>query len=101
MLKNSLNKGRNMELILTEAEKKANTWLELDDDSVGKLVKATALNMKSVDTEWKRVGYWSAALMLCSLAAEANADTFSQELDNLTIKDKSFGKWKVTIQRVK
>lgn len=29
-----------MELILTDAEKKSATWLELDNESIGKLVKA-------------------------------------------------------------
>lgn len=31
-----------MELILTEAEREANTWLELDNETVGKVIKALA-----------------------------------------------------------
>jgi hypothetical protein len=88
-----------MELILTEAEKKAATWLELDDESVGKLVKASALKIIDNDNEQGRVAFWSAAIILCSMAAEANAETFKQTLDNLTIKGKSFGKWELTIKK--
>lgn len=44
------------ELILTEEEQSANTWLELTDETLGKLVKATALTLKAHDQEQKRCG---------------------------------------------
>jgi hypothetical protein len=89
-----------MKVILTEKEKEAATWFELDDETVGKLVKSTALHIKGLDDEQGKVGFWSAALILCSAAAEANADTFKQTMDGLTIKGKDFGTWEITIKRI-
>lgn len=88
-----------MKVILTEAEKKAATWLELDDESVGKLVKATAFKLAERD-EKIQILTWSAALVLCSAAAKVNAETFKQTVEGLTIEGKNFGTWEITIKKV-
>lgn len=88
-----------MKLILTEAEKKAKIWLELDDESVGKMVKATAFKIKEHDTEDDKIAFWSAALILCGQAAEANADSYTTTMEGLTIHGKSFGTWEITIKK--
>lgn len=90
-----------MELILTEAEKKAATWLELDDESVGKLVKATALKIAEKGGEEGKIWSWSAALILCSMASDSNCDTFTQTIEGLTSKGKSCGDWEIRIRKVK
>lgn len=86
-------------LILTEAEKKAATWEELDDDALGKVVKANMFKLQNWAKEQDRIFFMTAAIILCSMAHEANADTFTQEINNLTSKGKPCGNWKVTIKR--
>lgn len=91
-------------LILTEAEKKAATWAELDDEALGKVVKATMLKIKHIkikhtSEEPKKVVFMAAAIILCSAAAEANADTLKQTIEGLTVKGKPMGNWIVTIRR--
>jgi hypothetical protein len=89
-----------MKLILTEAEKKAAKWADLDNESLGKVVKATMFVLKKASDEQKQLWFISAAIMMCSAAVDANADTYKQTIEGLTIEGKSFGNWKVTIQRV-
>ena len=89
-----------MKVILTEAEKKASTWLELDDESVGKLVKTTALAIVEYADEKHTVFFWAAALALCSAAAKANARTFKQTIEGLTIEGKPFGTRELTIKKL-
>ena len=88
-----------MKLILTEAEKKAATWAELDDDSLGKVVKAMMFKIKTASDEQGKIFLLSAAMMLCSVAAEANAEKLTQTIEGLTVKGQSFGNWKVTIKK--
>ncbi len=90
-----------MELILTEAEKKAATWLELDDESVGKLVKSTQVKLRGYDIEHKRIYFWSAVLMLCCMAAETNADKYTTTMEGVTVKGKDFGTWEICIKKLK
>jgi len=87
-----------MELILTDAEKKAATWTELDDKSLGKVVKAMMFNIKNTCEEQDKLFHLSAAIILCSIAAEANADKMTHTVEGLTIKGQPFGNWKVTIK---
>lgn len=88
-----------MELILTESEKAAATWLELDDESVGKLVKATMFKIKQFSDESEKIYLWSAALMLCSAVAETNAGKYEQTIEGLTVHDKPYGNWKLIITK--
>ncbi len=89
-----------MELILTDKEKQAATWLELDDESVGRLVKVTMLGIVETSNEQGKLYFWAAALMICSAAAQANADTFKQTIDGLTIKGKKFGDWELRVKKI-
>jgi hypothetical protein len=90
-----------MELILTDDEKKANTWLELDDATLGKVTKAVALKLKNYNIKNDPMAFMAAALLLCNLAAEANADDLKQTIEGLTIQGKDFGNWLVTVKRLK
>ncbi len=89
-----------MKLIMTDAEKKAATWAELDDAALGKVVKANMFVLKHVSEEQQKLFFMSAAIILCSSAAEANADRLTQTIKGLTVKGKPFGNWKVVIKRV-
>lgn len=72
------------ELILTEAEKAANTWLELDDATVGKLVKKTALGLKNHSEERGKVWYVSAVMLLLGMVADSNAEEFSTTINGFS-----------------
>jgi len=95
-----------MKLILTEAEKKAATWLELDDESVGKLVKASQVQIvehgknKVADKEQDVIAFWAAGLILCSTASESNAETFKTTIEGVTSHGKSIGDWEIIIKRI-
>jgi len=88
-----------MKLTLTDAEKKSATWAELDDDALGKVVKAMMFKLKNTSDEQGKLSYLSAALILCSAAVEANADKLTQTIEGLTIKGQSLGNWKVIIKK--
>lgn len=88
------------ELILTDEEQAAATWFELDDATVGKIVKKTALGLLDHSNEQGRVWWFAAALLLCGMADDANADTFSQEVNNFTNGDDDRGNWRVTVERI-
>lgn len=87
-------------LILTEEEKAAATWMELDDATIGKLVKKTALGLMSLKDEQAHVWWWSAAILLCSMASDANADKFEQEILGLTHSGEERGNWRITVERI-
>lgn len=89
------------ELILTNEEKAAATWFELDDATVGKIVKTTALGLLEHTNEQGRVWWFAAALLLCGMTDDANADTFSQEVNNFTHGSDDRGNWRVTVERIK
>ncbi len=87
------------ELILTEDEKAAATWAELDDDALGKVVKAGMFRLKHISDEQKKLFAMYAAMILCSEAAAANADKFTLTVEGLTVKGQPIGTWKVTIKK--
>lgn len=88
------------ELILTETEKKTKSWLDLDDESLGKLVKAMLFKIKDTCEQEKKIFTLSAAIALCVIAHETNADNMKLTIENITSKGKGIGDWKVTIKRI-
>src|SRR5699024_5247050 len=88
------------ELILTEEERAAATWFELDDATIGKIVKKQALAIMNKSEEMQRVTTMSAAMLLCGFAAEANAAEMTQEIRGFTQGGQEFGDWKVTVKRL-
>lgn len=89
-----------MELILTDEEKAAATWTELDDESVGKVAKSLMFKIKEYGDENKRLFTMSAAIALCSLVAETNADKSTITVEGLTKQGRHLGNWKLTIKRL-
>ena len=64
------------------------------------MIKLFTSKIREHDTQYDKLAFYSASIILCSMAADANADTFSTEIDNLTIRGKSFGKWQITIKKL-
>ena len=88
------------ELILTEKEKKAATWCELEDESIGKVIKVMMSTIKQASDEQEKFYFLSAAMILCAAAAKTNADKAVFTVEGLKNKDNDFGNWQVTIKRI-
>ena len=89
-----------MEVILTDEEKRAATWLELDDASVGRLVKAEAMKIKEIAGEQDKIVHFAAGIILCTAAIESNADVLKNDFTNLIFKGKPTGNWRVTVKKI-
>ena len=88
------------ELILTEEEKKSPLWTDLDDESLGKVIKAMMFTIKSASEEQGKMYLLSAAMMLCTATAETNGDLGTFTVEGLKNKTNDFGNWKVTVKRI-
>ena len=94
------------QLILTDEEKAALSWLDMDDDALGKLCRKACLVIlqkeKSEDNPDDRKSVWaaSAGMMLCGVADDANATTATFHFDGLTHGDKERGNWRVTVEKL-
>jgi hypothetical protein len=88
------------QLILTEKEKNAKTWVEISDEALGKVVKATMLQIKDVNDEQQKLLTVSASLLLIGIAIETNADKVTYSVDGLTTSGKPNGDWEVTVKRI-
>ena len=83
------------ELILTDDEKSAALWRDLDDAALGKLVKKKMALITDAATELDLVTTFAAAMLLCCSAAEQNANTMTLQFTELTQGGRDFGDWEV------
>jgi hypothetical protein len=83
------------ELILTDEEKAAALWSDLDDAALGKLVKRKISLITGAAAQLDQATTFAAALMLCLDAAHANATETVFEIDGLTRGDIEIGDWRV------
>lgn len=83
------------ELILTEEEKAAALWSDLDDAALGKLVKKKIALLTDAAAQLDRVTTFAAAMLLCCAASEQNASEIALEIDGLNQAGREFGDWKV------
>lgn len=88
------------ELILTQEEKDAATYLEWSDEALGKAVKKLALGIND------HMGDHATATMACATnlacaAYDANAETLEVKLVGVTECDEARGNWKVTVECLK
>lgn len=90
------------ELITTEEEKAAASYLDWDDAALGRMVKYTALTLEksAKDAEgFRKIVIASCAMLLVSAAFDANAATLTQELKGHTHAGVPTGDWSVTVKR--
>lgn len=95
-------------IILTEEEKAAHSWLDLDDASLGRCVKQNMLILcngkkdednASLDSEEGRIlASTSAVTMLAIIAHKSNADHAKFTCNGVSYKDESIGNWSVTLE---
>lgn len=88
------------ELLLTDEEKEAATWFELDDAVLGKVVKRTAAGLIGHSRELDRVWWFAAAMLLCGMAHDQNAQKVVQSIEGFEEEGVPLGDWEVIVQRV-
>ena len=91
-------------LALTKKERDALTWFELDDDTVGKVVKNSAISLMNFGKnregkELKTVWFWSAILLLVGLTVDAGADKFTHTMSGFKHNGIDQGDWRITIEK--
>jgi len=88
------------ELILTEDEINAGTYLEWDDETLGRAVKALALELRDTygqDALW----FTMAGHVLIDSARQINAETTGLTLSGVTVKGEPIGDWRIVVERIK
>lgn len=91
------------ELILTDAEKAAVSWLALSDEDLGKLCRKCVLDMPALFSDAsdnKRLWAFTAGMLLCKVAAEANVDKLEFTGRGVRVGAANFGDWLVTVRRL-
>lgn len=88
------------ELILTAHERSDKTYLDWDDEALGKLVRKTAL---MIDDHYGNVAAMlsGATLLLTDAALESNSDTFRNGIEGCTKRGEDVGDWMVIIERTR
>lgn len=87
------------ELILTDEEKQSETYLDLDNDSLGKAVKNFAITLGDVygaDSIWST----GCATLLIDMCIKTNATTLTHTIEGLTHAGEDRGDWKITVQKI-
>lgn len=87
------------ELILTEEEKAAPSYLDWDDDALGKMVRKLAVSLK--DKYGADAGFATmAAFILVDKTIQNNGAQLNVHLGNFTNSGQSFGDWRVIVEKV-
>lgn len=87
------------ELILNEEEKEGRSYLDWDEESLGKYVKKRAIELE--DYYGEHVSERGAALItLISRVHQMDTDMTMMEVEGLTIEGENLGKWRVTFEKV-
>lgn len=88
------------ELILTEAEKAATSWLELDDAALGKAVKHAAACAVTAGSEHHALWWQGALLLMCGMVADTGMQKSVHTVVGLREKGRSLGTWRVTVEKL-
>lgn len=93
-------------LIMTKEEKAAGTWLDLPDDTLGKVTRKLILDMpklceKDVEAKGMDKRLWLASCLniLIGVCHEMNATESDYKIEGYTIANKACGNWKITVRR--
>ncbi len=87
------------QLILTDQEKAAALWSDLDDAALGKLVKRRISFIQSAAEQMDRVTSFAAGMLICCAAAEAGSKEMRIDIQGLTQASREFGDWTVLATR--
>ncbi len=87
------------DLVLTEEEKEERSYLNWDDESLGKFVKKKAIEFE--DYYGEEVSEREAAIIsLLSKVREETGDMAMMEVEGVTIDGEDFGQWRITFEKV-
>jgi len=87
------------ELNLTEEEKEKRSYLNWDDETLGKYVKKKAIEHE--DYYGQETSEREAAVVtLLSDAKDASGDMVMMEVEGLTINGEDLGRWRITFEKV-
>lgn len=87
------------ELNLTEEEKEKRSYLNWDDETLGKYVKKKAIEHE--DYYGQETSEREAAVVtLLSDAKDASGDMIMMEVQGLTINGENLGRWRITFEKV-
>ena len=87
------------ELIMTEEERAAALWSDLDDASLGRLLKRHIIAIQTASKQLEKTSILAAALILCCETAAQGSVRGEFELEGVTEGDREFGDWVVTVTR--
>lgn len=89
------------ELITTQAEKAAASYLDWDDAALGRFVKYAMLAFKKSASEIDRVLTASAALHLVHSCVDIKAAEFEGKLEGVTINNGTeVGDWEIKVRKL-
>lgn len=86
-------------LILTDAEKAAALWSEMDDAALGCMLRKKLVFLQTAAAQMEKTVESAAALLLCCNAAENNAEELRIDLEGVTQSGADFGDWLVVAKR--
>ena len=91
------------EFTTTQEERDAASYLDWDDETLGKFTKYIALQMAGLDDEdgFRRVTMSSSVLSLVRAAHETNAGTLTLKMENITLEGAPIGNWQIKIKSIK
>lgn len=92
-----------MELILTQEENDASSYLDMDDASLGRYTKYLAKVLEDLKDDadgFHKVTAASAGLLMVSACFDANADKLSLTLTGHSHKGIETGDWKITVEKI-
>jgi hypothetical protein len=88
------------ELILTDEDRKAATYLDWDDASIGRGVKKIALKIEDIKGE-NSISWCAGAMALIARAIDTNSEQSVMTVEGLIDDGNPLGDWEVTVRRVK
>lgn len=87
------------DLVLTEEEKEERSYLNWDDESLGKFVKKKAIEFE--DYYGEEVSEREAAIIsLLSKVRNETEEMAMMEVEGVTIDGEDFGQWRITFEKV-
>lgn len=87
------------QLILSDAEKAAQLWTDLDDASLGAMLRKKLAVLDEAAMQMNMTFTVAAAMMVCCHAAETQSNELRIEVDGITQDGRAFGDWSVVATR--
>lgn len=89
------------ELILTEEEEEQNSFLNWNDEDLGKLVKKKAIELEDYYGDHVTGREAAVAKLIAEIAAsEEDPEMAVMEVQGITVEGEDLGHWRITFERV-